>query len=49
MLGIAAYGKSFIWNTDARMIGGPAKYGDSVSYKQVISLFANKSYHLTLR
>jgi len=57
ILGIPFYGKSFIWNTDARMIGlnlifsfvllinflflfdifigGPAKYGDVVGYKQV--------------
>ena len=35
VLGISAYGKSFQWNSDARMIGGPAKFGDWVSYKQV--------------
>jgi chitinase len=35
ILGIAFYGKSFIWNTDARMIGGPAAYGDVVSYKSI--------------
>jgi chitinase len=35
MLGISAYGKSFQWNSDARMIGGPAKFNDWVSYKQV--------------
>lgn len=38
VLGISLYGKSFIWNSDARMIGGPAKYGDNVSFKQVSSL-----------
>ena len=35
ILGLATYGKSFVWNSDARMIGGPAKYGESVTYKQV--------------
>lgn len=36
VLGLAFYGKSFTWTSDARMIGGPAKYGDFVGYKQVI-------------
>ncbi len=35
ILGLATYGKSFIWNSDERMIGGLAKYGDAVTYKQV--------------
>ena len=39
ILGIAFYGKSFIWNSDARMIGGPAKYGDFVGYKAVGAKF----------
>lgn len=37
VLGLAFYGKSFTWTSDARMIGGPAKYGDFVGYKQVTS------------
>ena len=45
ILGISSYGKSFQWNSDARMIGGPAKFGDWVSFKQVRILshaFANQ-------
>lgn len=42
ILGIALYGKSFIWNSDARMIGGPAKFGDFVSYKQVCGYLNSK-------
>ena len=41
-LGLAMYGKSFVWNSDARMIGGPAKFGDFVSYKQVCGYLNSK-------
>lgn len=41
-LGLAMYGKSFIWNSDTRMIGGPAKFGDFVSYKQVCGYLNSK-------
>jgi len=42
ILGISLYGRSFIWNTDARMIGGPAKYGDNVSFKQICGYLNSK-------
>ena len=42
ILGIAFYGKSFIWNSDARMIGGPAKYGDFVGFKTVCGYLNSK-------
>lgn len=42
ILGLALYGKSFTWNTDARMIGGPAKFADSVSFKQVCGYLNSK-------
>lgn len=41
-LGLAMYGKSFIWNSDTRMIGGPAKFGDFVSYKQICGYLNSK-------
>lgn len=44
ILGIAFYGKSFVWNSDARMIGGPAKFGDFVSYKQVCGNLGDKKW-----
>jgi chitinase len=43
-LGIALYGKSFIWNSDMRMIGGPARYGDAISFKQICGHLLDKKW-----
>jgi hypothetical protein len=36
ILGLATYGKSFIWNSNGRMIGDSAKYDGYYDYKQVL-------------
>ena len=36
ILGITFYGKSFNWNTETKMIGASAVFGEVIGYKQVL-------------